>query len=143
MQIKAFSKKYYVGEDTIRYYEKIGLLQPTRKPNGYRQYDEQSANHLKMIIVLKQLGFTLEEIAQVLILEQREITRDCNVAAVSLFELKIQQLMDKVRFYEQAIQTLQETKKLMVEERYEANQQEIEQAIDRLFNTLKGDEKRG
>ena len=143
MQIKAFSQKYNVKEDTIRFYEKIGLLQPKRKPNGYRQYDEQCASQLKMIIVLKQFGFSLDEIAQLMSLEQQEITRNCNETAISLFDLKIEELINKVRFYEKAIQTLQETKKLMLEESYEANQQEIKQAIDRLFNSLKGEGEHG
>lgn len=143
MQIKAFSQKYNVKEDTIRYYEKIGLLQPTREQNGYRQYNEQCANQIKMIIVLKQLGFSLDEIAQLVVLEQREITRDCNDAAVSLFELKIHQLTKKVAFYEQAIQTLQATKKMMTEEQYAANQKEMEQAIEVLFNTIRRNEQYG
>jgi len=139
MQIKTFSQKYNVKEDTIRFYEKVGLLQPKRKPNGYRQYDEQCASQLKMIIVLKQLGFTLDEIAQLMSLEQQEITRNCNETAISLFDLKIGELINKVRFYEQAIHTLQQTKQMMLEECYEANQQEIKQAIDGLFSSLKGE----
>lgn len=141
MQIKAFSQKYNVKEDTIRFYEKVGLLQPKRKPNGYRQYDEQCVSQIKMIIVLKQLGFTLDEIAELMSLEQQKITRKCNETAISLFECKIGQLINKIRFYEQAVHTLQQTKQLMLEERYEANQQEIEQAIDGLFSTLKGEVK--
>lgn len=141
MQIKTFSQKYNVKEDTIRFYEKVGLLQPKRKPNGYRQYDEQCASQLKMIIVLKQLGFTLDEIAQLMSLEQQEITRKCNETAISLFDLKIGELINKVRFYEQAIHTLQQTKQMMLEECYEGNQQEIKQAIDGLFNALKGEVK--
>lgn len=143
MRIKAFSQKFNVGEDTIRYYEKIGLLQPTRLQNGYRQYNEQCAYQLKMIIVLKQLGFSLNEIAQLIALEQQDITPDCNGAAVSLFEQKIQQLTKKLAFYQQAIQTLQATKKLMAEEQYTANQKELAQSIEVLFNTLRKSEQHG
>lgn len=134
---------YDTKEDTVRYYEKIGLLQPARLENGYRQYDEQCANQLKMIVVLKQLGFSLDEIAQLVVLEQQEITPACNKAAVSLFELKIQQLTKQLAFYEQALETLKATKNLMEENRYEANQNEMAQAIERLFNALKGADKHG
>ena len=64
MQIKEFAMKYEVPVDTIRFYEKEGLLQPRRLENGYRQYTEGCSKQLKMIIVLKQLGFTLKEIHQ-------------------------------------------------------------------------------
>lgn len=137
MQIKALSQKCNVKEDTIRYYEKIGLLQPIRLKNGYRQYDEHCVNQVKMIVVLKQLGFSLGEISKLIILEQQEITTECNDSAVSLFEQKIQQLTYKLAFYQQAIQTLQDTKKFMEEEQYLANQKEIKQAIEALFNTLR------
>lgn len=137
MQIKAFSKAYSVGEDTIRYYEKIGLLQPKRLANGYRQYDAQCAYQLKMVIVLKQLGFSLEEIAQLIVLEQQELTAACNEAAVSLFDRKIQQLTERLAFYVQALQTLKKTKTLMAEQQYVHNQQEIERSIEALFETLR------
>lgn len=140
MQIKAFSQKYNVKEDTIRYYEKIGLLKPNRLQNGYRHYDEQCAEQLKMIVVLKQLGFSLEEIANLTALEQQEVTPECNRAAVSLFEQKIQQLADKLTFYQQAIQTLQATKQLMAEEQYVTNHKELKQSIESLFNTLRRSE---
>ena len=143
MQIKALSQKYNIKEDTIRYYEKIGLLQPIRSKNGYRQYNEQCVNQLKMIVVLKQLGFSLGEIAKLIILEQQEITTECNDSAVSLFEQKIKQLTYKLAFYQQAIQTLQDTKKLMEEEQYLANQKEMKQAIETLFNTLRRNDQHG
>ena len=137
MQIKAFSQKYNVGVDTIRYYEKIGLLRPKRWENGYRQYSEQCGDQLKMIVVLKQLGFSLNEIAQLTMLEQQKLTAACNEAAVALFEQKIEQITEKVQFYEQAIQTLQATKQAMAQQQYAANQQAIAQSIDSLFNTLR------
>lgn len=132
-----------VKEDTIRYYEKIRLLQPIRLKNGYRQYDEHCVNQLKMIVVLKQLGFSLGEISKLIILEQQEITTECNDSAVSLFERKIQQLTYKLAFYQQALQTLQDTKKLMEEEQYLANQKEMKQAIDAPFNILRKNNQHG
>ena len=69
MQIKAFSEKLQVSIDTIRFYEKQGLLQPIRLDNGYRHYDESCEAQLKMVIVLKKLGFSIKENAKA-ILEQ-------------------------------------------------------------------------
>ncbi len=47
---------------TIRYYEKIGLLpEPDRSPRGHRLYNEDILNRLKFILRTRQLGFNLEE----------------------------------------------------------------------------------
>lgn len=141
MQIKAFSAKYNVPTDTIRYYEKEGLLHPKRLENGYRYYDENCANELKMLIVLKQLGFTLSEIFELSALEKKEITPSCNAAAVSLINLKMQQLTNKIEYYQNALQTLHNVKHLIHEEKYKENQQIINDSITELFNNtlLKGE----
>lgn len=140
MQIKAFSKKFNVPMDTIRYYEKEGLLRPDRLENGYRQYDESCANQLKMVIVLKQLGFTLPEIYQLSGLKTDQITPECNQTTVSIFNQKLQQLTDKIDFYQHAIQTLEMAKQLIQEEKYSENQMIINQSVEELFNQshLKG-----
>ena len=122
MQIKAFSEKYNVPADTIRYYEKEGLLHPKRLENGYRYYDENCATQLKMLIVLKQLGFTLSEIFELSALEKKEITPSCNADAVSLINGKMQQLTNKIEYYQNALKTLQHVKHLIHEEKYKENQ---------------------
>ena len=134
MQIKAFSAKYNVPADTIRYYEKEGLLQPKRLENGYRLYDENCGNQLKLIIVLKQLGFTLSEIFDLSALEKQEITQPCNTATVSILDIKIQQLAQKIEYYQHALHTLQNIKYLIHKEKYEENQQIINNSITELFN---------
>ncbi|MCC2607243.1 MerR family transcriptional regulator [Planctobacterium marinum] len=52
-----------VGKDTLRYYEKIGLLTPPpRGANGYRRYSKENLNELKFIKLAQSVGFTLNEI---------------------------------------------------------------------------------
>jgi MerR family mercuric resistance operon transcriptional regulator len=49
--------------ETIRYYEKIGLLpKPIRAANGYRVYDDQSTKWLQFILRSRSLGFTQDEV---------------------------------------------------------------------------------
>jgi Cu(I)-responsive transcriptional regulator len=56
-----------VGIETIRYYEKEGLLAaPARRPSGYRQYDDAAVQRLQFIRQSKQLGFSLSEIRELL-----------------------------------------------------------------------------
>lgn len=49
--------------ETIRYYEKIGLLpQAVRRANGYRSYDEMHQKWLQFILRSKELGFSQDEV---------------------------------------------------------------------------------
>lgn len=58
---------------TLRYYEARGLLDPPpRGPNGYRQYPPDTLARLRFIRDAKELGFSLEEIAQLLELHNGE-----------------------------------------------------------------------
>ena len=67
MKIGEIAKHARIGIETIRYYEKAGLLQePQRRPSGYRQYDESTLVRLDYIRKAKALGFTLAEIRELL-----------------------------------------------------------------------------
>ncbi len=63
MRIGELSEKAGISKDTIRFYEKIGLLPPAeRSNNGYRYYHESLVEQLKLLHHSKQLGFNLKEI---------------------------------------------------------------------------------
>ena len=67
MRIGEIAKRSGIGIETIRYYEREGLLQePERRPSGYRQYDESTLEQLEYIGLAKSLGFTLAEIRELL-----------------------------------------------------------------------------
>ncbi|MDQ2971905.1 MAG: heavy metal-responsive transcriptional regulator [Pseudomonadota bacterium] len=67
MAIGAAAKRAGVGIDTIRYYEREGLLPPPRRRvSGYRDYDAFAVDRLRFIRHAKQLGFTLGEIRELL-----------------------------------------------------------------------------
>jgi MerR family copper efflux transcriptional regulator len=58
-----------VAIDTIRFYEREGLLpEPRRRPSGYREYDQGTVSRLRFIRRAKDLGFTLDEIRELLAL---------------------------------------------------------------------------
>ena len=69
LTIGAVAKRVGVAIDTIRYYEREGLLpEPERRASGYRSYDEGAVRQLRFIRRAKDLGFTLEEIRDLLAL---------------------------------------------------------------------------
>jgi DNA-binding transcriptional MerR regulator len=56
-----------VNKETLRYYERRGLLgQPDRSPGGHRLYPAQAVSTLRVIKAAQRLGFTLDEVAQLL-----------------------------------------------------------------------------
>ena len=67
MKIGEIARRSGVGIETIRYYEREGLLQkPERRPSGYRQYNDSIFQRLDYIRSAKELGFTLSEIRELL-----------------------------------------------------------------------------
>jgi MerR family copper efflux transcriptional regulator len=69
LTIGAVARRAGVPIDTIRYYEREGLLpEPLRRASGYRSYGEGAVAQLRFIRRAKALGFTLEEIRELLAL---------------------------------------------------------------------------
>ena len=61
MRISEFAEKTSLSKDTIRYYEKINLIQPAIR-NKQRDYSSEDVERIDTIIKLKDTGFSLKEI---------------------------------------------------------------------------------
>ncbi len=69
MKIGELAGRAGVNVQTIRYYERRGLLpDPDRRPSGYREYEPQVLERLHFIKRAQELGFTLTEIGELLAL---------------------------------------------------------------------------
>lgn len=67
MTIGRLAERAGVNIDTIRYYERNGLLPaPQRRASGYREYAQADVERLRFVRRSKELGFTLAEIAELL-----------------------------------------------------------------------------
>ena len=88
--IGQLAKRGGVGIDTIRYYERNGLLAPsTRLASGYRRYGELELARLRFIRRAQALGFTLKEIKELLALSaQRDVGRVKRSAQTKLLDVK-------------------------------------------------------
>lgn len=96
MRIGDVAKRSEVGIETIRYYERQGLLaEPQRKPSGYRQYDESVVSRLRFIRRAKALGFTLAEIKELVGLGYDTETRCEHVRQRA--ERKVEDIESKIR----------------------------------------------
>ncbi len=81
-----------VNPQTLRYYERRGLLaEPRRTPGGHRQYPADALTTLRMIKTAQRLGFTLDEVADLVDLGTRRHRRDAGLqrrAAAKLTEVE-------------------------------------------------------
>jgi len=69
MTIGALAERAGVNVQTVRYYERRGLLAaPQRTPSGYRVYSDDTLDRLRFIRRAQELGFTLTEIEELLVL---------------------------------------------------------------------------
>jgi DNA-binding transcriptional MerR regulator len=67
LRINEVAQAAGVNRETLRYYERRGLLeQPERSPGGHRLYDERAVQTLRVIKAAQRLGFTLEEVADLI-----------------------------------------------------------------------------
>jgi MerR family copper efflux transcriptional regulator len=88
--IGQLAKRGGVGIDTVRYYERNGLLAPsTRLASGYRRYGDLELSRLRFIRRAQGLGYTLREIKDLLALSaQRDVARVKRSAQTKLVDVK-------------------------------------------------------
>ena len=71
--IKEAAELSGVSVKTLHYYDKIGLLVPVKSENGYRTYSQEDLERLQVILYYKYLGFSLDQIAELLAEEKSNL----------------------------------------------------------------------
>lgn len=72
MTIAEVSRKYDISPDTLRYYEKIGLLPPVpRTKSGIRDYDESSCGWIELMKCMRSAGVQIEALIRYVELYQQ------------------------------------------------------------------------
>jgi len=96
MRIGELSKNTGFQVETLRYYEKQGLLTPvSRTESGYREYDSDSLKQLRFIKQAKSVGFSLNEICELLTLRVERDQHSCGeVKAIA--EQKLEKINNKI-----------------------------------------------
>lgn len=95
--IGELAKAVGVKSDTVRFYERSGLLpRPARTDAGYRTCDQHSLQKLRFIKKAQTLGFSLDEVRRIISLQGGKETCDCVIgmaeATLSETGLKLKQL---------------------------------------------------
>ena len=71
-----------VGVETVRFYERLGLIdEPPRRASGYREYPLEVVSRLRFIKNAKDLGFSLKEIKELLLLRRDPDTTCADIKA--------------------------------------------------------------
>jgi MerR family mercuric resistance operon transcriptional regulator len=85
-----------VNIETLRYYERRGILRPPRRNRaGYRQYDREAVDVVRFVKRAQGLGFTLEEVEDLLALRRPRTGRCATVHKAA--NAKIDQIDSKIR----------------------------------------------
>jgi DNA-binding transcriptional MerR regulator len=96
-----------VNVQTLRYYERRGLLDPDRRHTGHREYDAEAVQLVRTIKAAQRLGFTLTEIEELL-----DLTRGRTQGTRAIAELasdKIEQIelkIDQLQAMRESLNTL-------------------------------------
>src|SRR3954466_5980187 len=96
IQIGKAAQQTGLSVDTIRFYEKEGLLiQPSRSEGGFRLYSSRSIEHLQFIRKAQELGFSLSEIRELIVI-QDERTEAC-AHVRDLIEQRLKAVRQKIQ----------------------------------------------
>ncbi len=96
LTISRLARQGGVNLETIRYYERQGLLpKPPRTPAGYRMFPQEAARRLRFIRRSQELGFSLGEIRDLLSLRMKPGARRADVRARA--DAKIADIEQKIR----------------------------------------------
>jgi Hg(II)-responsive transcriptional regulator len=78
LTVGKIAKAAGVGVETLRFYEREGILEPpARTPSGYRIYDASTIDRIRFIHRAQGLGFTLREIRELIALDS-DPAADCD-----------------------------------------------------------------
>ncbi len=82
------AKRTGCNAETIRYYEKIGLMpEPSRSTTGYRQYNQEHEQRLQFIMRGRELGFAIEDLKSLLELVDRKVVSCGEVSRLARIHL--------------------------------------------------------
>lgn len=118
MTIKEVSEKYGISQDTLRYYERVGMIPPvTRTPSGIRNYTDEDVKWVEMALCMRGAGLPVEVMIEYLkLFQQGDETIPARLDLLTeqrevLLEQKkqIEQTLDRLNYkiarYEIAVQT--------------------------------------
>ena len=103
--ISEVSKKYNISQDTLRYYEKIGLIPPVpRTKSGIRDYDETSCGWIELMKCMRSAGVQRQAL-----IEYVKLFQEGEQTALARKEILVEQrniLTDKIKKIQESLDRL-------------------------------------
>jgi len=104
LTIGKLAKQSAVSIETVRYYQRIGLIREPKKPKqGYRIYPEENIKNLKFIKRAQQLGFSLKEIIDLMTMSKSDCVNVRKKASNKLISIE-----DKISGLQKLAKTLKQ-----------------------------------
>jgi DNA-binding transcriptional MerR regulator len=105
MTIAEVSKQFDISADTLRYYERIGLIPPVpRTPGGIRDYDEASCKWIELMKHLRAAGVQIEALVEYTALAQQG--EETQAARKALLQEQRQILEARITAMQQSLERL-------------------------------------
>lgn len=118
MTIKEVSEKFNISQDTLRYYERIGIIPPvTRTASGIRNYQEHDIGWVELSICMRSAGIPVEALIEYVKLTQEGDStiparlqllseqREALIQQKEKINLTLDRLSYKIGKYEEAVKT--------------------------------------
>ena len=112
-KINEIARLYGIGVDSLRYYEKLGILKPRRDTNGYRLYNLKDMYKLNVIRDLRRLDFSMQQIKDYLEGQTVDHTLALLRQEQALVQAQIQELQTKARLLQRRIAALTEARSIV------------------------------
>jgi len=136
--IKKVTELTGLSADTLRYYEKEGIVLTKRRENGYRHYDDNDISILKYIVVMKYAGFSLAEIKSVAMMFGLEPNEECGRVVKTLLESKIGELERSIKNYQKIVKLLQASLPMVgCDGTYGGDEKELDGFIGQIFDDIR------
>lgn len=111
MKIQEFSQRTGMSPKTVRYYESIGILPPSRRaPNGYRDCSEQDLERAHFVAGARSLELSLDEISELLAMQDHR-EAPCRTM-LNLIKHKADQIARRILLLQQMEKDLRKLYKL-------------------------------
>lgn len=114
--IKIIAKEYALTTRTLRYYEELGILKPTRPDNGMRHYSKREETKIKLIVRGKKYGFSMEEIKEMILLFNLDRTGVKQLErTIEYGQQKLKEIDDKIQELYEIRQDIEKTEAIFRE----------------------------
>ena len=110
-KIGEISEMYDMSRDSLMYYEKLGIIEPTREDNGYRLYSVSDIWRLNLIKELKSLGFSFKMIKEYLENRDLKSTNKLLNDGITLLDDQILKLLKQKENMRKRMESIEKTTK--------------------------------